>query len=500
MQPQRPARTPPASCGGAFYGAPYGAGCAGAGCADAGSRGADRPLDAVQRRWYAPRTVRHQAPTQHLHRGAICASAIVAALVLVTGCATRNEWSVYPDESHLDSLSAEQWQQDVEYLRSEVPKRNPHLRVDPQLGRRFDDAAASFRESIDEGTSADEVIVGIAQLLATIGEGHTSINASPTRIYPTTFHWFADGLYAVLVDRTHEELLGGRLIGIERPDGAFVDIAALEGMLNTCISAEHPGGYRVGHGRRLSDPRFMRGLGLADMSGLVVVVERDGRRFRRRMVEMPHREIDFAFVGDRRSKTPVPAVRNERNWWIRAGEDGEVVYVSYDECRLDAFGFFRSVLRETRLQQTERLIIDLRANSGGASFAGTWFARKLGRMKKLRAPGAVFVLVGPRTFSSGMMLAVDLMDKTEAMFAGQPLAESATSWGEVTRFPLPNSGIMIGTSTKLFRYARGKTLNVDEHGAIVPDPGFHIETSFHQYAAGIDPVYEAAVRFERGEG
>ena len=94
------------------------------------------------------------------------------------------------------------------------------------------------------------------------------------------------------------------------------------------------------------------------------------------------------------------------------------------------------------------------------------------------------------------MLAVDLMHRTNAVFAEQPLAESPSSWGEVKRFPLPNSGLMVGHSTIFFRYSRGKDLRLDEDGNLLPDPGFHIMPTFADYENGTDPVLEAALEYE----
>jgi hypothetical protein len=144
----------------------------------------------------------------------------------------------------------------------------------------------------------------------------------------------------------------------------------------------------------------------------------------------------------------------------------------------------------------DRVVVDLRANSGGLSIPGTWFASQLGGIPKVNRDGGLFVLIGPRTFSSGMMMAVDLMDKTDAVFAGEPLAENVDAWGEVKRFPLPNSGLMIGHSTRFIRYGRWKDLRLDEDGNIVPDEGFEIRPTFADYENGRDPVLAAVLAYE----
>jgi hypothetical protein len=418
---------------------------------------------------------------------------VVCAVLLTAGCATGYQWTSYPPGDRLAALSAEQWQEDVAFLRSELPRRNPHLRTDPELGARFDARARELADAALAGADANEIVTGIAQLLATLGEGHTAINASPEVIFPIRVHWLADGLYVVRADREYESALGGRVIGVKTAQGSIVGVRELESTLNTVISADHPNGYRLAHGQVVQNPYLMRGLDLADRDGLRLVIRTDEGEATVLVAERRYSEVDAVSLAEQREHAPLSARDPGRNWWTRTGTDNEIVYLSYDSCRMDAYDLFRDVLAELAHDDVSRLIVDLRENSGGISLPGTWFANQLTDVEKLKAPGAIFVLIGPRTFSSGMMMAVDLMAKTDAVFAGEPLAESPTSWGEVKRFPLPNSGLMIGHSTRLVRYGGGKNLRLDDDGNIVPDPGFQIVQSIDEFMRGVDPVFEAAV-------
>lgn len=459
-----------------------------AGAAHTGSR-----LELSVRACYDPSIMQHHDDLTFLRRRRALGVAVLAAALFVSGCRTTYEWTSYPDPKQLESLTAAEWREDVAYLREELPRRNPHLRQDEALGDRFEAEARQLETAIGPDTTCDEVIAGVARLLAVPGEGHTAINASPRLLYPVFSRWFADGLYVVSADRRYAEAVGTRVVGARQPDGTLIATAELEAVLNAVISVDHPNGYRLSHGQTLTNPRLMRGLGLADRDGLRLVLESDGTEFDLTIDEVARAEIDLLRLSDGRDRQPLAATRPYGNWWVRTGASGEIVYVSYDRCEMEGFRFFRQVLREVRDERTMQLIVDLRENSGGLSVPGTWFARRLRRLDVAASPETVAVLIGPRTFSSGMMLAVDLMHYTDARFAGEPLAESARSWGEVKRFPLPNSGLLIGHSTRLVDWSRGKDLRVDGDGNIVPDPGYHIVPSFADYTGGVDPVVEAVL-------
>ncbi|MFP4483635.1 MAG: hypothetical protein ACLFO1_02145 [Spirochaetaceae bacterium] len=423
---------------------------------------------------------------------------VVAAsvLLLMTACATPYQWTSYPADQTLESLTAAQWQEDIAYLRAELPDRNPHFHEDPDMAQRFDESLAVLEDRVDVNSTPGDVITGMARAIALIGEGHTSINASPDSYFPVIAGWFADGFYVAGADREYEEILGTRILGVRAADGTDVPLPGLEELVNSVIAADHENGLRPAQGNVLINPYLMRGLGLADGAELTYLLEIDGAQEAYTVEERAGADLDIVRAKDDAPQEALVDSSSEPNWYTRTGPDDEVIYISYDSCEMAAAGFFQAVLNEIKRTEVERVVVDLRANSGGVSFPGTWFASQLGGIPRVNRDGGLFVLVGPRTFSSGMMMAVDLMDKTDALFAGEPLAENVDAWGEVKRFPLPNSGLMIGHSTRFIRYGRWKELRLDEDGNIVPDEGFEIRPTFGDYENGRDPVLEAVLAYE----
>jgi len=478
-------------------------------------------------------------------------AAVLFVALASASCATTLQWQPYSVD--IDALAVADWIADIGYLRAELPKRNPHFRDDPAMAAAFDRRAESLLASLassDQGQLAlepgpllaDRAIAGMAELLALVGEGHTALNAYPTSRFPCYLRWFFQGdgyearLLAIDPSRATIEAVdgfvppsspiaafGATLVGVVVPAGSWLATAgsviadnggagldavpgSLECILDASIAAESdiPAdaralAYRHSRGSRLNDPRLMSGLGLAG-------IDQDGNRYiRYRMRSADGSAFDLAVRetpdgtgsitlarGDTR---PVSSSGSDPWWSVRmdatgtARPDGPVMFVSYSSCDTEAMPFLRNVVAELESGGVQRLVIDVRNNGGGNSMPGTWFASRLADINTFKEPGRIHVLVGPGSFSSALWLSVDLMDKTPALFAGLPIAESPDSYGEVGRFALPASGIVIGHSTRLHRYSAGKSLRLRD-GIIVPDQGLELHPTYDDWLSARDGLLE----------
>jgi hypothetical protein len=437
--------------------------------------------------------------------------ATLIGLLMLASCATPLQWGNYP--SGLVDIDTAGWQADIAWLRSELPKRNPHFAADTAMAATFDAAAVDLLGRVPDlldahyppGTqAADRLVVELARLIALAGEGHTSLNMSSDMVFPVLVRWFPEGLFVIAADeqllQDNPMILGTMVRAIQRPDGLDMLVEdnvgpGLESLLNSVIAVDHPNGYRPQHGTVLMNPVLARGLGLAAEELVYVLDDGTGADpLRVRVSASPWSAVSFRRVNaDQAAPRPLSHSSARGNWYVVGGPDGRTLYLRYDSCVMDAYALFQSVLNELKRGPVERLIVDLRWNSGGTSLPGSWFAHQVAGIPAINKSGALFVLIGPGTFSSGMMLAVDFMAWTKAIFAGQPLAQGPDSWGEVKRFALPNSGLVVGHSSRLWRYSRGKNLRLNGDGLIEPDPGFAIETRFAEYVDWLDPVLDAVL-------
>ena len=421
---------------------------------------------------------------------AACAGLL--AVALLASCATQPQWSSYP--SSLDEVSGDRWADDLRCLDAGLRARHP----DPfhAGGEAAYTAILSRLQADAEGAPAgrslaDGMVTGIARLLATIGEGHTALNASPDAYFPLVTRWFGTGaareLRVVQARAIDSAALGCEVIAVGgRP------LAAVLPLLDECLSVDHPNGLAPDEPGALINPRIARGLGLADATGLTVTLRRsDANTFDLTVPEVAAADLGLIDIWTGSSTTRNLPYRHlgDARWYEVI--DG-TLFVQYNSCDLDAYGFFSDIVDELRDGRIDRLVVDLRRNSGGNSLPGTWFAKAVAGIRTVNRPGGITVLVGPRTFSSAMMMAVDFMHHTEARFAGEPLAERVDMWGEVKRFALSASGLVVGHSSKFFTCSRGKDLRTVD-GIVVPDPGLERVPTYAEWAAGEDPVFDIAV-------
>lgn len=86
--------------------------------------------------------------------------------------------------------------------------------------------------------------------------------------------------------------------------------------------------------------------------------------------------------------------------------------------------------------------------------------------KEHKFKGKVCFLIGPYTFSSANMLAAAVKDYHLFTLIGEPTGEAANHYGELCTIKLPNTGLLAFTSTTMWGRPNG---NANDDGAIAPD-------------------------------
>jgi len=143
--------------------------------------------------------------------------------------------------------------------------------------------------------------------------------------------------------------------------------------------------------------------------------------------------------------------------------------------------FEKEVMQVLRKKQIDKLVFDMRFNGGGNSSQGTRFIQKLLKTK-LKGEGELYVIVGRRTFSSAIINTMDFLQNSDALSVGEETGGKPNYFGEVKRFVLPESKLVVNYSTKYF------TLVKEDVPSIVPELPAPI--SFDQFMNGIDPALQ----------
>ena len=112
---------------------------------------------------------------------------------------------------------------------------------------------------------------------------------------------------------------------------------------------------------------------------------------------------------------------------------------------------------------------------------GTKLIRKIAKTK-LRGNGSTYLMVGRKTFSSAIINSVDLIKEMNAVVVGEETGGRPNHFGEVDRFVLPESRLVVSYSTKYFK------LLDEDIPSIIPD--IPAPLTYSQYMSGTDPALE----------
>lgn len=464
------------------------------------------------RHWYYG-SMPNNMKDARLASGFLCLFCFTLALTFpgVASCASPLAWSAYDDS--LSSLDAHAWKSDLSSLEHELLK-HPKLRADAAAAERLHTAISLAMSAVDgadtPASRRDAAIAGIAKACASVGDGHTRINASPSlrfpvalRFYPVSSAYDATD-YELRVYASSPEfafLLGKK---VEKIQGLPVDavLKALEPAVSLESALDEPGAealkglaLRTESLSACMDPFLMRGLGLADKEGLHLTIDASD-------YTVPETSESFAWsyaiapdastaIARRHPDTPI--------WYSILDTSPDTLYLAFRSCRSDAGTVFDEVIRTLHDHaEITRLIVDMRTNSGGDSRPGTRFAQQLSGTSLAKRRGGVVLLVGPYTFSSALMNAADILkacgakgdpNSGNAVLAGEPLTEPLDHYGEVVRYKLPSSGLVVGRSSKFFRYSATSGLS-PKNGFLSPTGGWLRSPTFGEYESGSDPVLD----------
>lgn len=346
-----------------------------------------------------------------------------------------------------------------------------------------------------ERMSDGAYLVGMRSALGWFDDGHTSVfpfeftggipeplRAGPLSLsLPLTVRLYDDGAYVVAAAGEALPLLGGRVTHV----GAF-DVVTLVRR----FAQGWPGNDAWGHrwaGSVFAQSAQLEGLGaVADPRRPVAFRTAAGA-------------VELVATAQGAALRPMERRATQREGWaaearrgnyVRPLPDRDALYLSIDEMG-DVEG--RSFLDLTRdafaaidAGGASRLVIDLRRNGGGNNFLGEALRKRIAA-SRFNRPGALYVLIGPATFSAAQNLANRLERETFALFVGGPTGGAPNHYGDAR--PL------LGAATGIYGFVSTipwfDSYPQDRRDWILPD--LPIADSFADWQAGRDPVLEAAL-------
>lgn len=362
--------------------------------------------------------------------------------------------------------------------------------------------------------------VGLAQVGALTDNAHSGLRlsdprAKPLARLPLRLLWLPDALIVARATGAAADLAGARVLKIEgrSPEALFEGSKVLLG--------GSVAGRRIWLNDWIESAGILHALGLAtspDQISLTLRL-RDGRTLERTLAMVPVAELSPTAAGER-LWSPEP-VKEEKGWNAALGSDHLPLYLRDADApfRMAPLPDLQALYVQFRWNQDEEgfpiakflddarariadshptnLVVDLRFDIGGNLLTTLDFMRKLATS----VDGHTYLLVGPYTFSAGIISAAAIAKHggERVTVVGDELGDRLHFWSEGALITLPNSHYAFRYTNGQFNLkdgCRGEPACMDDlypidvnFASLVPE--LRAPLNGADYFAGRDPALDA---------
>ena len=394
-------------------------------------------------------------------------------------------------------LTTDQWRADLRYMIDQLEIRHVDLygNISQDSFRREADAiAAKMPELTDE-----QILFELARLTVLIGDGHTGIflpfdRENGFRRYPIEVFAASDGWLIMAAAPEYRGLVGSRIKRIEK-----MDIESVKSRLVQIMPRDNSYKLDAFFALFLIVPEVLRAAGVAtDVDALAITVEGPDKKQTTHILKPVERsaKIDLQYVKPL-AELPLWLGRRAEKFWFKHLEDKKAIYVQFNSADIGVGGpeaqfiaFAEDLTRTIERTKPEKLVIDLRWNSGGNTTRTRHILYSIIKSDAINQRGRLFAITSPTTYSAGVWHTVQLEKHTQTLFVGTPAGGRPNHSGELRRFRLPHSNAEVRYSAVYDRDSEAG----DRRPAIMPD--LLAPVSSDDYVNGRDPALEAIFSYQ----
>ncbi len=385
------------------------------------------------------------------------------------------------------------WVEALDFLYKELPRRHKNLYYSISE-MDYLESIRSLKKAVP-GLGSDEIKVQIAKIIASVGDAHTSINIPVYYLCPLEFYWFSDGIYSINTSKSAEALLYKKITHI---DG--MEIEKVIEKLSTIISHENQSYLKSLLPKYLPAIELLYGLKIArKVSGLTVTFQNEkgdhedwfvnSYPFHEYVEQLQSNRINIA-----EDKLPLYRKNSGQNYWMEYMDEAKTLYFNYRTCKEMAnesvADFGKRLMNFINTSAAEKLVIDMRNNTGGNSTLLDPFIVELKECDKINQIGKLFVILGRDTFSSALLNVYSLKNSTNAILVGEPSGGKPNCYGEVQRSTLKHSGFTVIYSTEYYHL-----IEDDFILSLLPD--VEKELTMQDYIDNADPCMEYILEYKK---
>lgn len=420
------------------------------------------------------------------------------------------------------------WLVDLEYLKTELPLQHADLFFQYPKAN-YEKDIEYLKTKIYEYTD-EQMFIAVQRLLVKLGDSHTysSFEVRIPQVYlPFFVEAFEEGLFITAVLDADKDILGQKLTAInEFPIQTVID------SIRQLYVAENESWHKRLLPRHVTSFSILKHFGFVSEEKIVVTtedyygiekkfkikaeeildwedVEYDKIRFSSKKLRRPYTKEIFGnkyipqdsilFVmynkctGREQQQYSMIAdsMKIENSIADQCGSRNRITPVkdSKKPKPPKIYPYFRhfrdSIFNYVTTKQVKTLVLDLSRNSGGTTSQGSAMIQHLSKIIDFKKT-KVYVIVGRRTFSAGLIHAMEAKRLLNATIIGEPTGGKPEFFGSVDQMYLPTSCLGIS-----FSRAKRKTSSNDElleANTLTPDMVFPVK--FSDVMFGTDLPFE----------
>ena len=365
------------------------------------------------------------------------------------------------------------------------------------LQSKIDDAL----KVVKEFDGCNEVCyVELLKIIAALNDGHSVMQSSSRNklfgYMPFSLKWFQDGLYLVRTTKEKEVYLGSRLETINN-----VPIEEVLKELRTILPHGNDSRFKKYAFDYIRMPGLLYALGITKSpKEAILQFSKNGTKS---LVVYQHMEDEIygqtTFVSYVNPEAKLPYSQKNPNdyYWFEYDNNNNIFYVQYNRIgnmkKERASAFAQRMWTQVDSLNPEKFVLDLRDNGGGQFAYSMSFIQGILDRSEINQRGRLFIVSGYNTFSAALDMVRNLEVRSEAIIIGEPPGDYAASSGDGKTFVLPNTQIKVQLSTVF----HPTVFENDNRSEILLD--HYLETSWKDYAKGIDPLYEYIKEYQQIE-
>ena len=403
--------------------------------------------------------------------------------------------------------TAAEWQADLKHLQQTVHTKYSNLF--------YNISAADWDKEVEKLNTAiptmndQQRLAGLIKLVALFHVGHTRVglsslhneNAKTLKLHrnPYQLYWFSEGLYILRADNKYVNAVGGKVtkIGNMKTEDALEAVRPL-------VSYENEQGYRENSVFFLANPELMHVQGVTNSADeTAITYTKNGKE--ETVIFKPE---DFVMVNSTGLITPAgwTDARQPGNTSLWQKEPAAFRYMEYLPANKTLYVrhsavandgdntielFFNKMADYIEKNDVQKLVLDLRTNSGGNNYLNKPVITSIIRSEKINQKGKFFCILGRRTFSAAQNLVNELEKYTEVTFVGEPTSENVNFYGDTKTETLPNSKLQVGLSWLWWQNSDPR----DKRKATAPHVA--VDMSFNDYYNNNDPVLKTVLEGDK---